>query len=234
MKSTLLPFSSRLWRSLFAPFASVLILPLSTAAVEPEPGATAAHDGRHDFDFLLGQWHIVNRRLVARLAGCSEWETFEARQKAWPILDGLGNQDEFRADAWRPGFIGMTLRLFNPATKQWSIYWVDNQRVVLDPPVVGAWADDRGIFTTRDVFNGKPIIVRFTWTRFGRTPHAGNRSSPPTRARRGRKTGSWTSLAPPTEAARIPPAVAAELSAELCGRRLVSFRKSTNVPAPPP
>lgn len=168
MKSPLLPFFSRFWRSRFAPLSSSTFFPLMKVAVEPAAAAAApADDGRHDFDFLSGQWHVVNRRLVKRLAGCTEWETFEARQKAWPILSGLGNQDEFRAEGWRPGFIGMTLRFFNPATRQWSIYWVDNQRLVLDPPVVGAWEGGRGVFTTHDLFDGRPIVVRFTWTRPG-------------------------------------------------------------------
>lgn len=167
MNPSLLPFSSRLWRPLLVPLNSFALLPQAAGVVEPSTGADLANDGRHDFDFLFGRWRIENRRLVKRLADCTEWETFEARQKVWPILGGLGNQDEFRAEAWRPGFVGMTLRFFNPATRQWNIYWVDNQRLVLDPPVVGAWVDGRGIFTTRDFFEGRPIVVRFTWTRFG-------------------------------------------------------------------
>jgi len=131
------------------------------------PAAPAASDGSHDFDFLFGTWRVVNRRLVRRLAGCTEWETFTARQKAWPILDGLGNMDEFRTEAWQPGFTGMTLRLFSPDTKRWSIYWMDNQKVTLDPPVSGGWSGDTGIFTGPDVFEGKLITVRFTWRRLG-------------------------------------------------------------------
>jgi hypothetical protein len=129
--------------------------------------APAAHDGSHDFDFLFGDWRITNHRLLRRLAGCTDWETFPARGKAWPILGGLGNMDEFRPESWKPGFIGMTLRLFNPAAQRWSIYWVDNQGVSLESPVMGRWQGDTGIFTGTDVFAGKPINVRFTWQRLG-------------------------------------------------------------------
>ncbi len=127
----------------------------------------ADHDGAHDFDFLFGSWRVVNHRLVQRLAGCTEWETFEARQTAWPILDGRGNMDEFRPGDWNPGYIGMTLRLFNPATRRWSISWMDNRSVTLEPAVIGAWHGDTGIFTGPDLFAGRPIIVRFTWQRLG-------------------------------------------------------------------
>ncbi|MBI3887325.1 MAG: hypothetical protein HY302_16590 [Opitutae bacterium] len=140
---------------------------MTTFAVEPAPAAAPATDGRHDFDFLLGAWRIANRRLVKRLAAGTEWETFSATNVARPILGGLGNVDEFRAETWRPGFIGLTLRLFNPATRQWSLYWADNQRATLDAPVVGAWHGDTGVFTSREIFNGRPIVVRFTWTRCG-------------------------------------------------------------------
>lgn len=136
----------------------------SLLAAEPD---SAAHNGSRDFDFLFGDWRVTNHRLLRRLAGCTDWETFTARQKAWPILGGLGNMDEFRPESWKPGFIGMTLRLFNPASQRWSIYWVDNQGVSLEPPVMGKWQGDTGIFTGTDVFAGKPITVRFTWQRLG-------------------------------------------------------------------
>ena len=49
-----------------------------------------------DFDFLLGRWHVANRRLRRRLAGSDDWEEFAATAVAQPILDGFGNQDVFR------------------------------------------------------------------------------------------------------------------------------------------
>lgn len=137
------------------------LLPPATEAV------SADRDGSHDFDFLFGSWRIVNHRLIRRLAGCTDWETFEARQKAWPILSGLGNMDEFHPGTWRPGFIGMTLRLYNPVTRRWSIYWMDNKGGTLEPPVTGAWSGDTGIFTGADVCEGRPVTARFTWQRLG-------------------------------------------------------------------
>jgi hypothetical protein len=121
-------------------------------------------DGRHDFDFWAGSWRIHNRRLRARLAGSAEWDEFEARGTTWPILDGLGNRDEFRTDFW-PDFVGMTFRFFDPVTRQWSIYWADSKHGTLEPPVVGSFAGDVGTFYGDDVFQGRPIRVRFIWTR---------------------------------------------------------------------
>lgn len=121
-------------------------------------------DGRHDFDFLMGHWQVSNRRLDKPLQADAVWQEFEATNDARPLLDGAGNVDEFRAEAWRPGFIGMSLRLFNPETKQWSIYWTTNRSGSFEPPVVGCFDNGIGIFEGDDCYNGEPIRVRYTWT----------------------------------------------------------------------
>jgi hypothetical protein len=117
-----------------------------------------------DFDFWMGRWHIRNRVLRERLADCDDWDEFDATSVAWPILDGLGNQDEFRTDH-DGGFVGMSFRFFDPDTRKWSIYWADTRRCgVLDPPVFGSFSGDVGLFEGTDTFAGKPILVRFMWT----------------------------------------------------------------------
>ncbi|MEG1117290.1 MAG: hypothetical protein RSE46_19800, partial [Janthinobacterium sp.] len=67
----------------------------------------------HDFDFLLGHWDVENRRLTRRLQDGQEWETFSATQCNRALPAGIGNYDDFIAAAWRPGFVGLSLRLFN-------------------------------------------------------------------------------------------------------------------------
>jgi len=118
-----------------------------------------------DFDFLHGEWKVHNRRLRERLAGSDEWDEFEATIVARPILDGLGNEDEFHTD-YDGGFVGMTFRFFDPATRQWSIYWADSRRpaLLLEPPVIGSFAGDVGVFECDDTFAGRPIRVRYTWS----------------------------------------------------------------------
>jgi hypothetical protein len=117
-----------------------------------------------DFDFWMGSWKVRNRRLRERLAGSDEWDEFEATATARPILDGLGNEDEFRTD-WNGGFVGMSFRFFDPTTGLWAIYWADSRRSgVIDPPVVGAFEGDVGVFEGTDVFDGRPIVVRYTWS----------------------------------------------------------------------
>jgi hypothetical protein len=117
-----------------------------------------------DFDFLMGSWKVHNRMLRKRLAGCGEWDEFEATSVARTMLDGLANEDEFRTD-FCGGFIGMSFRFYDPKTDLWSIYWADSRRSgALDPPVYGSFAGDRGVFLGEDTFEGRPILVRFIWS----------------------------------------------------------------------
>jgi hypothetical protein len=116
-----------------------------------------------DFDFLVGKWRVHNKKLNRRLAGGDEWTEFEASGECRKILNGFGNTDSFKTDFDGEPFEGMTLRLFNPQTKLWSIYWADSHALVLDVPQIGSFENRTGEFYARDVFEGKPIIVKFRW-----------------------------------------------------------------------
>ncbi|MBV1775163.1 hypothetical protein KSF73_05490 [Burkholderiaceae bacterium DAT-1] len=124
---------------------------------------------KHAFDFLLGTWIIENQRLRTRLQGCTEWETFTAHQCNRPLPGGIGNYDDFIAESWRPGFVGMSLRIFDPRVECWSIYWLDNVSGGLDtsgvllPPVVGRFEQGVGTFECDDTLDRRPIRVRYSW-----------------------------------------------------------------------
>src|SRR4249919_654359 len=121
-------------------------------------------DGAHDFDFWMGSWKVHNRYLRERLRGSTDWVEFAATSVARPLPDGLGNEDVFRTDH-EGGFTGLSFRFFDPTTELWSIYWADSRRPgLLDPPVVGSFSRDVGIFEGTDRLDGKPVRVRFTWT----------------------------------------------------------------------
>jgi hypothetical protein len=119
-----------------------------------------------DFDFLPGNWRVANRRLVNTLdPDCTEWEEFDATSDARAILGGLGNVDHFRVvgdDAYE----GFSLRLFEPDTDIWRIWWSSTARPGrLDPPVEGRFRDPGSArFECDDVLEGVPIKVRFDWS----------------------------------------------------------------------
>ena len=117
-----------------------------------------------DFDFWMGKWNVRNRRLAQRLGGSDEWDVFHAKVAARPLPGGLGNEDVFCTE-YGGGFVGMSFRFFDPESGQWSIYSADSRRPgLLDPPVIGSFAGDTGIFEGDNAFDGRPIRVRFTWS----------------------------------------------------------------------
>ncbi len=118
-----------------------------------------------DFDFLPGHWAIHHRRLKERLTGCTEWETFKGTCQAWPLLGGLGNVDDNVLELPGGTYRALTMRTFDPATRQWAIWWVDGRHPHrLDPPVVGGFADGVGTFECDDELRGQPIRVRYVWS----------------------------------------------------------------------
>ena len=120
-----------------------------------------------DFDFLVGKWKMHHRRLNRRLVGCKDWTEFDSEDENVKILSGNADMDTYRTTEM-PGmegklFEGLTLRLFDPQTKLWSLYWVASNRGTLDPPMVGSFDNGVGHFFARDTYNGTKVIVVFRW-----------------------------------------------------------------------
>jgi hypothetical protein len=113
----------------------------------------------------MGTWRVHHRRLRERLAGSDEWDEFEGTSHAWPILDGAGNIDDNVLELPDGTYRAISLRTFDPATDQWSIWWLDGRAPGrLDPPVIGGFKDGIGTFLAGDTFNGRRILVRFLWS----------------------------------------------------------------------
>ena len=115
-----------------------------------------------DFDFLYGDWTVVNRRLRNLFVGSDDWEEFPGTQRAQEILGGVGNIDEsvFPTKGWS----GATIRLKNQQTQEWSIWWASSATGTLFPPVVGRFENGRGDFYGDDEHEGRPIKAHFIWS----------------------------------------------------------------------
>ena len=127
----------------------------------------SASSSQQDFDFLVGKWKMYNRRLNKRLENCKDWTEFVSYDENQKVLSGTADMDTYSTTEM-PGlegkkFEGLTLRLFNPQTRLWSLYWVASNVGALDPPVVGSFENNVGHFFTKDVINGKKVIVMFRW-----------------------------------------------------------------------
>ncbi len=117
-----------------------------------------------DFDFLHGSWHVDHRRLKRRLANCDEWETFEGQSAVWPLMGGFGNVDDNVLELPGGTYRAATLRAYDPATGLWRIWWLDARHPDrIEAPVAGRFENGVGTFTAEELFEGKPIVVRFRW-----------------------------------------------------------------------
>jgi hypothetical protein len=129
-------------------------------------GHRPAASGMHDFDFLNGSWNVHNRFLKGRLRGSTEWIEYDGTLALELLLNGLANIDRYRATREGATVEGVSLRLFNPQTQEWSIYWADNVRAgVLLPPMVGTFKDGVGEFFGDEAVDGRRVLCRFRWSR---------------------------------------------------------------------
>lgn len=125
-----------------------------------QPSITSSKD---DFNFYQGKWQLLNKKLKNRLSNCNEWVEFTSTQEMYKVLNGLGNIDNYLASFEGNSFEGMSVRLFNPQTRLWSIYWADSNEGVLQPPVQGSFDHDIAHFFAIDFFNDQLILVVFRW-----------------------------------------------------------------------
>lgn len=126
---------------------------------------TVPHGTRSDFDFLVGRWAIHHRRLQRRLADCDTWDAFDGTCENRPILSGLGNVDDNVLDLPGGTYEAVGLRQFDATSRRWSIWWMDARHAGIEPPVTGGFEDGVGLFYGDDVFDGRPILCRFSWFR---------------------------------------------------------------------
>ena len=118
----------------------------------------------HGFDFLHGAWRVRHRKLARRLVDSAQWLEFEGEAACRPLLGGLGNVDENVLEDPGGAYQAVTLRLFDPASERWSIWWVDGRFMGLGPPVHGRFEGGEGRFLGEDTHEGRPVLVRFLWT----------------------------------------------------------------------
>jgi hypothetical protein len=145
---------------------------VSILHLEPTPrsmlgnGARAARASKNDWDFLFGSWKVRHRYLKGRLRGSNEWIEFDSECEAMPLLLGFGNLDRNTFVREGQTIEGMTLRLFDPSTGEWTIHWADSAHPgALIPPMHGRFTGDTGEFFGDESVDGRRVLCRFVWTR---------------------------------------------------------------------
>ena len=140
-------------------FLLVLILAIPVLA------QTSQRDGQHDFDFEIGTWKTQLRRLQRPLSGSTTWLDYEGTTVVTKILDGRANLVELKVNGPAGRIEGLSLRLYNPPSRQWSLNFANVVDGQLTRPAVGEFKNGRGEFHNEDTFNGRAIFVRFIITK---------------------------------------------------------------------
>src|ERR1700729_83431 len=144
---------------------SVGLVTANTPAAGVAGQTATERDGLHDFDFIFGHWKIHLKRRAPSANGANTWIEFDGYGLYRKIWDGRANLNEFEADSPSGHIEGLTLRTYNPKTRQWSLYWASSRDGILAEPQVGQFHDGVGEFYAQDKIDGKSVFVRYVWSK---------------------------------------------------------------------
>ena len=91
-----------------------------------------------------------------------EYEGTTVVRKVW---DGRANLVELKVDGPAGHLEGLSLRLYNPQSRQWSLNFANINDGRLSTPAIGEFKDGRGEFYNQETYNGRAILVRFLITK---------------------------------------------------------------------
>lgn len=128
-----------------------------TEGVEPP-------DGQHDFDWEIGAWKTQLRRLENPLAGSSTWVDYEGTSVVREVWGGRANLLELDVEGPSGRIEGLSLRLYDPRSRQWGLYYSNSATGTVSEPVFGEFRNGRGEFHGPEMLDGRAILVRFVIT----------------------------------------------------------------------
>ena len=126
---------------------------------------TTQRDGQQDFDFNIGTWKTHLRRLSRPLTGSTTWVEYEGTTVVRKVWNGRANLVELKVSGPAGNIEGLSLRLYNPQSRQWSLNFANINDGTLAPPTIGEFKDGRGEFYNQETYNGRSIFVRFIITK---------------------------------------------------------------------
>jgi len=144
----------------------------ATGASSPAPACElgpASGDHQHDFDFEFGAWTTKLSRRLRPLTGSEEWVGYEGTSVVHPLWDGKANVGELDVGGPAGRIQGLTLRLYDPSTRRWTVRFANSRDGELTPGLVGGFSEGRGEFHDQETLDGRPICVRFVFSEVTRT-----------------------------------------------------------------
>lgn len=125
------------------------------------PQTAKSRDGQHDFDFEIGTWKTKLKRLMNPLTGSTTWVEYEGTTVVRKVWDGRANLVELDVSGLSGRIEGLSLRLYNPESHQWSLNFSNVKGGVMTTPTIGEFKNGRGEFYSQETLDGRAILVRF-------------------------------------------------------------------------
>src|SRR6187401_2858795 len=141
----------------FALVLLVLLLP----ARGPAQNGPSRREGQHDFDWEIGTWKTHLKRLQHPLTGSTTWVEYEGTTVVRKVWDGRANLVELEVKGSAGAIEALSLRLYNPESRQWSLNFSNSRGGTMALPAIGEFKNGRGEFYNQDTLNGRSIFVKF-------------------------------------------------------------------------
>jgi hypothetical protein len=145
--------------------AALIALPSCAFAQSATPSDQKALDAqRHqqrDFDLEIGTWRTHLKRLMHPLTGSATWVEYDGTTVVQRVWGGRANLVELEADGANGHIEALSLRLYNPESKQWSLNFSNSASGLMGTPTVGEFKNGRGEFFDQETLGPRTILVRF-------------------------------------------------------------------------
>jgi hypothetical protein len=122
-------------------------------------------DGAHDFDFAFGAWTTRLARLQRPLTGSKEWVEYSGTTVVREVWGGRAQLVELDVAGPVGRIEGLSLRLYDPETRRWSLNYANARGGGMFAPAVGGFVDGVGTFMNDETLDGRKIQVRFVVSR---------------------------------------------------------------------
>ena len=134
-------------------------------AIQPPPARAApTADGSHDFDFEFGDWTMHLKRRLDPLTGSDRWVEYDGSSVVRKVWGGKANLGEIDISGPAGRIQGLSLRIYNPKTGQWSVSFANAAYGELGAAMMGGFKDGRGEFYDQETLGDRAIFVRFIFS----------------------------------------------------------------------
>lgn len=136
------------------------------AAAPKTNDATGSTNAQHDFDWEFGTWKTQLKRRLRPLSGSQDWVEYEGTTTVRKVWNGRANLVELDVTGPAGRIEALSLRLYNPEARQWSLNFSNIAGGTMAIPTIGEFKDGRGEFYAQETLGGRSILVRFIISEF--------------------------------------------------------------------